>query len=920
MSMKRLARISFPIGLALTMLFLSVTFLAVLADGPIIDTQVPSDAISTLFGEKAYAKTGHAIASGDINGDGYQDLIVGAPYADLVPSLVYTSCTSTHNYVDCVSGGVYVYLGRPEISHTLDLAQEPPNVIFYAHPDASSGEQLGRSVAVGDLNGDGLDDIVMGASYYSDSPTGAAFLWVGRSWITTTTTISVDLYASNGFNLKVVGAWVTDNAGWDVAAGDVNGDGIDDLLVGNPHASVDPITSTGYTLPDHKRYHYSSDAVTRIWDGASYVFLGGRAIISSTHAIRDPLECLPEMTIYGKDSYDLLGRSLATGDINGDGIADIIIGAPGESTTDTGKVYGFYGTNVITYAICTPYDPTPRFENQIVKELAHITTTADITLTGIAAGDHAGFDVNVGDVNGDGYKDVIVSAPYANGNRGQVYAIYGGPSISATIALSEANLTISGAGDNNWLGASVSTGDLNHDGIDDLLMGAIGTDPKDADYSGSADTTEKGEAYVLFGGDISGTVDLSTGNPADLKILGASAGDWLGRGVSAGDLNGDGFNELLVGAAGLSHGSALTHTGAAYIIDLTYPQQITLTASPIQALADTPITFTTIAQTWIDIRDVTTRTDYTISPSAGGVWNGNIYTTGRAGVWAVTGTIAGLASTTTITVNDTPIAGLSASNSSPTTLDHITAFTATASGSNILYDWNFGDGLTGSGATTSHTYLNTGSYVATLTATNSISMVVATTPVTITNLAPTANAGGNQQVLVADIVTLDGSASSDPDGHLPLTFDWQQTGGPSVLLSSQVISRPTFTAPSTPASLTFTLRVSDTHGLGSTPALAVVTVRDQAISGLTASNSSPTKPGNSTTLTATIAAGTNVTFTWDFGDNQFGSGAISSHTYAAAGVYTAVVTAANSVNTITATTQVEVKFKVYAPLILRSSP
>jgi len=464
-----LSRISVPIAVALAALALLLGTLSALADGPVIDTQTSNAAISTVLGQTPDAKTGHAIATGDVNGDGYKDLIVGAPYADLVPTAVSTYCTSVHHneYVDCVSGGVYLYLGRPEISHTLDLANEPANVTFYAPPHPYSGEQLGRSIAVGDLNGDGLDDIAMGASSYGNSPVGAAFVWVGRASINTTTAISVNILdqaaaPNDGYNLKAVSAWVADHGGWDVAAGDVNGDGVDDLIVGMPRASVAPIESVH--PPDYQVYHYSAP-VTRTQNGAVYVTLGRSGLVSSSGTYQDYMMCLPELTIYGQNSYDTLGRSLASGDVDGDGYDDIIVSADGgdASTTNAGQVYVFYGSSVITYATCDLYSSPPVFESQIVEELAYVTTTADITITGIASGDRSGYDVSVGDLNGDDYDDIVIGAPYADSNRGQVYVVYGGPraSISDTIPLSQADLTVSGATASSWLGTSVFAGDLN---------------------------------------------------------------------------------------------------------------------------------------------------------------------------------------------------------------------------------------------------------------------------------------------------------------------------------------------------------------------------------------------------------------------------------------------------------------------------
>jgi hypothetical protein len=100
-----------------------------------------------------------------------------------------------------------------------------------------------------------------------------------------------------------------------------------------------------------------------------------------------------------------------------------------------------------------------------------------------------------------------------------------------------------------------------------------------------------------------------------------------------------------------------------------------------------------------------------------------------------------------------------------------------------------------------------------------------TTRVTVTNQNPVANAGSDQMVLTKALVTLDGSASHDPD-HDALTFAWIQTGGPTVSLSSTTAPTPTFTAPATPSSLIFALRVTDEYGARSTQDQTTVIVRD----------------------------------------------------------------------------------------------
>lgn len=194
--------------------------------------------------------------------------------------------------------------------------------------------------------------------------------------------------------------------------------------------------------------------------------------------------------------------------------------------------------------------------------------------------------------------------------------------------------------------------------------------------------------------------------------------------------------------------------------------------------------------------------------------------------------LVGIPASVVVTVVDVPISGLSALNSSPTILGGSTAFTATASsGSNIVYTWNFGDSTSGSGSSTSHTYPTTGTYAASITATNSAGSVTASTGVNVINTAPAAHAGGNQTVSVGAVVTLDGSASSDPDSHLPLIYTWSQTDGPVVTLDNASGISPTFTAPSTPTTLTFRLVVRDSFGLASESASVTIMVIDGGGSG-----------------------------------------------------------------------------------------
>jgi PKD repeat protein len=255
-------------------------------------------------------------------------------------------------------------------------------------------------------------------------------------------------------------------------------------------------------------------------------------------------------------------------------------------------------------------------------------------------------------------------------------------------------------------------------------------------------------------------------------------------------------------------------------------------------------------------------------------------------------------SSVTINVNDVAISGLNADNNGPTVLGQPTTFTATViAGTNVAYSWDFGNGDTATGATVNYTFTSTGSRTVTLTATNGAGSTSTTTLVSVTNTAPLANAGATQNVLVGANVTLDGRASSDPDGHTPLTFAWTQTGGPAVSLSGANTAQPSFTAPATPTVLSFQLIVTDARGLASTPNTTVVNVRDAAPQNVTATNNGPTTLGQLTQLSAT-AQGTNLTYSWDLGDGNSATGATVNHTYADEGTYIATVTVSNSTGTV----------------------
>ena len=276
------------------------------------------------------------------------------------------------------------------------------------------------------------------------------------------------------------------------------------------------------------------------------------------------------------------------------------------------------------------------------------------------------------------------------------------------------------------------------------------------------------------------------------------------------------------------------------------------------------------------------------------------HTYGAIGAYVATVTatngVSVVVATTNVSIIDRAIVGLTATNSSPTGLGNATIFTATiGDGSNVVYQWNFGDGATGSGANTSHTYAAIGTYTATVTATNSVSMVVASTVATVINqpisglnaINSSPTRLGSVTALTATLVT--GSSVS---------YAWDFGDGAT---DSGSNASHTYAAVGT-----YTATVTATNTINSQTATTIVVVIDRAIVDFTAANDSPTRLGSTTSFTATISDGSNVTYAWDFGDGSPGSGATSSHTYAAVGAYVATVTATNGVSVVVATTNVSI--------------
>jgi hypothetical protein len=433
---------------------------------------VTTVAATVLEGNQDATQLGWSVASaGDVNGDGYSDVMIGAPDYD-------------NGQVD--EGVVYLYEGTPQ-----GLEQFPTLI-----EDNRSGERFGLAISgAGDLNGDGFDDVIIGAPNYENGQVeeGAVIIYYGS--ITGLNLLNPVILESNTpysyFGVSVANA------------GDVNGDGYADVVIGS-----------------------SSPSKIQNQEGHVFVYHGSALGIKPG----------PNTVLGSTQEGYLEGCSVAGGgDINGDGFGDIIVGATqfhvnGNDQQNRGAVLICYGSP----------------SGLIAANLTRIDADQDGAFFGASVS-------CAGDVNADGFSDLVVGAPYYNNGQlaeGCTFLYYGnqsGINLNQQVKL-ESNQEIA------LMGYSVAgAGDVNGDGYSDIVIGALNYD--NAQISDGA--------ALLYYGSKSG---ILTGSSPD-GLLNSTAGvvnSFLGAAVAgAGDVNGDGYSDIIVGALQYYEGD--NNVGAAFL-------------------------------------------------------------------------------------------------------------------------------------------------------------------------------------------------------------------------------------------------------------------------------------------------------------------------------------------------------------------
>ncbi len=420
-------------------------------------------------------KVGYGVANvGDVDGNGSEDLLVGAPGLD-------QSFPQT--------GGAFLFLGPPGNARTLSIDQADLKV--YGH---NEDEQIGIILARGgDLDDDGYGDMLLGAPYLKSGSAEKAGAWyavLGPGGPAMSTSAA---YASER------GEAANDRLGLSVTSGDMNNSGGLDVAAGAPFVNEE-----------------GGD------NGNVYVHYG------PVQGSQSPSRA--DVTLLGKEG-DQAGYAVLSRDFDGDGIDDLLVGAPGYDGdgADAGTAYMLAGP---------------------LAGDGQLANIHDAQLTGITAGDAAGTHLASGDLDGDGYEDALVSALLAEGvaeDAGAVYVMFGPLQGSMT-----STAGVSGQSEGDSAGSSVAVGDADGDGTQDLLVGASTRD---------VSATDSGASYLLYG-PVDANIALGR---ATVKIAGAATEDFIGLSLTLADWDENGSADIVLGALGQDQDGSVNNGGLVYI-------------------------------------------------------------------------------------------------------------------------------------------------------------------------------------------------------------------------------------------------------------------------------------------------------------------------------------------------------------------
>lgn len=472
----------------------------------------------SMFSGGRSPQVGFALHCADINGDGMQDLIIGAPFPE-------GPVKSRDNLEK-----VFLIFGRKKFPRVIDLRKA--DLVLY-RPYSAHSARFGQAIATGDLNGDGLQDLILGAPHSTGREgvfrSGEVYIVYGRKKMSGRKNIE------KVADTIITGTEISGEAGFAVASGDLNGDGLEDIIIGAPGANRDNKVMAGRTFVIFGRKRIPRRLSLSIsWDMRLTGIDGPNAYMAGF-----------------LDPPDRSGSALATGDINNDGFEDLLIAAPFANGPDNnrpgaGEVYAVFG-------------------KKEMKRNIDLATEADLTLWGAIKGTFAGYSLSSGDISGDGIDDIILGAGDSRFSKKRkwriaAYALYGKESLPYNVDLiRDADLVwkdkmtqdtpslFSGKEKVDYYrGYSTALGDFIGDSAKDLLLGRPGP-------SGRRGII----AYIASGNQRSRIKNLA--EEFDGLILQRRRKPRGNHAVAVGDINGDGRSDLVVRDAGTANESGIVY-------------------------------------------------------------------------------------------------------------------------------------------------------------------------------------------------------------------------------------------------------------------------------------------------------------------------------------------------------------------------